>query len=253
MSERYQIIVNGSLMEGAGAEQTQAKIAQLFKTTVDKVAPMFSGQKIAIKKDLDADTAKKYRAAIMQAGLRAGIAPMEGSVPATAPTAPTDSEQSAEDDKAAPNSQAENKQEAPGIKANPQAIDADLAPVGSIVDDSPPAETPNIDTSAYDMDQLGVIMDNRPPPPAPDIDTSQFNVAEVGVTMDETPPIPEPEIDTSQFNVAEVGVTMDETPPPAEPEIDISQLNMAAAGETIMEHPAVPEPNIDTSKLKLDG
>ena len=74
MSEQnIQVIVEGALVEGATAAEVKSRIAQLFKTSVDKIEPMFSGKPFAVKRELDLETARKYQAALLQAGLMAKL------------------------------------------------------------------------------------------------------------------------------------------------------------------------------------
>jgi len=219
--EKFQIVVNGSLTEGAELEQVKQNIAKLFKTSLDKVEPMFSGRKLAVKKNLDRETAQKYKAAIIKAGLAAAVAPMAGTPAAKQPPAGGE-------------------------------FDASLAATGSIMDETPPPAEPDIDTSMLGMQASGVDLDQQAPPPEPDIDVSALSMDEAGEDVTEHQEIPAPDIDISAMTMAEAGedVTEHEEVPPAD--IDTSELSMGEAGEDVTEHEEVPPANIDTSELSLD-
>lgn len=222
--KQFQVIINGQLTEGADLEQTRLKIAQLFKATVDAVAPMFSGKRISVKKNLDQATAKKYQQLIIKAGLKAGVAAMPDATAATPATT---------------------------VKSQPADLaTATIAAVGCTMDDRPAPPEANIDTSAYDMAEVGITLDETAPPQEPEIDISAFDIHEVGVTLDETPPPDEPEIDISSFSIKETGADLMEYEAVPEATFDLDQLSMAEAGETLVEHTPVPPANIDTSKLE---
>ena len=219
MSEqKFQVVVNGELADDSPLEQTKQRVATLFKTTADKISPMFSGQRVSIKKGLDQQTAEKYQAALKQAGLIAIIEPT--AEPAQQPSSNLDN--------------------------------ADIAPTGSTIDQTPTATDANIDTSGISMAEAGETIRQHEPITAPDIDVSSIAMAETGESLREHEAISEPDINISAISMAETGETIDQAVSASTPEIDISDLDMAEAGETIMEHPVVTEPVIDTSELNIN-
>ena len=224
MSEqKFQVVVNGTLTKGAQLDQAKQNIAKLFKTSLDKVEPMFSGKTLAVKKGLDEVTAEKYKAAIVKSGLAAGVIAME--------TAAT---------------QAQSSATATSLDA------ATLAATGSMMDETPPPAAPNIDTSQYVMGTVGETLAEQANVPEPDIDTSQFTMGNVGEDVTKHEEIPDANIDISAFSMGEVGEDVTEAVevPPAN--IDTSELSMGSVGEDVMEHEPVPPANIDTSELSLD-
>ncbi len=214
MSEQnIQVIVDGTVVEGATLAQVKPRIAQLFKTTVDKVEPMFSGKPFAVKKGLDLETARKYQAALLQAGLVSKLA--AAPQPAAAP---------------------------------PQEIS--IAARGSDIDTTPAPAAVNIDTSAISIAEAGITIMEHAPIAAAEIDTSRYQVGTVGQTLDETPAVAAPAIDISSISLANAGEDVMEYLPL--PEVDLeTTLTMADAGITIMEHKSVAPAQIDTSKIKL--
>lgn len=220
---RYQIIVKGQLVDGFELETVKRNVAKLFKTEPARIEPLFSGQPVTVKKDLDEAGARKYMLALRQAGLMSRGRPMSPVASSANPAAST-----------------------------PQGrIEAEIAAAGETLDQRPPPPPADIRTEHLAMGFVGEELDSAPPPAEPDIDTSAYATEAVGVDLDRTPPPPEPDIDISHLGMDEVGVDIDTTPPPAEPDIAIDGLTMAEAGEEIMEHPPVPPANIDTSKLRL--
>lgn len=224
--KKFQVIINGQLVDGAELIQTRQNIARLFKTTIEAVEPMFSGKRVSVKKNLDQVTAKKYQQIIIKAGLKAGVIPMARTA-------------SAEKTIAAPRPQTTTLD------------DATIAAVGSTIDDRRATPKATIDTSAYRMDDVGITLDETAPPPAANIDTSAYAMDEVGTILDESPPAAAAEIDVSDISMRAAGEDLMEYKPPPEIQFDISQLSMGEAGEEIMEYAPVAPADIDTSKLNL--
>ena len=222
----FQILVNGTLTEGAQIEQVKQNIAKLFKTTPDKVEPMFSGRKLAVKKGLDKATALKYKTAINNAGLAAAVVAM-------ADEAPTSTDQT-------------------DTTADTSLDHASLAATGSTMDETPVAAPADIDTSGLVMDSVGETLVEATTTPEPDINIDQISMGEVGEDVTEYTPIPEPAIDISKLDMGEAGEDVMQYEPVPEADIDISELSMADVGEDVMRHKEVPPADIDTSSLKLD-
>lgn len=69
MSEqKYELAFYGKLVEGCSLQQTKELVAQLFKTNVDQVERMFTGNRVVIRNKLDAETAGKYIVALRKRG-----------------------------------------------------------------------------------------------------------------------------------------------------------------------------------------
>lgn len=169
MSEqKFQVVVNGALTGEAESGQVKRNIANLFKTSLEKVEPMFSGRKLAVKKGLDRETAQKYQAAIVQAGLAAAVVPMTA-----VPRAAT------------------------GLDS------ATLAATGSIMDKTPPLAQPDIDVGDLSMGQVGEDMMEYQPVPEAQIDTSGLSMGEVGEDVTEHEEVPPADIDTSKLSLDE--------------------------------------------------
>lgn len=152
MSEQqYEIVFYGNLVEGFSEQDTQKHIAQLFKTSVDQVTRMFTGNRVVIRNKLDRDTAQKYILAMRKRGAECQIEAMgapgvkvdlnevnevaspasvsPASTPAPAPTAPTQA--------AAPNPRSQEVASKSGLQLAGDKVDEilshshfDLADVG---------------------------------------------------------------------------------------------------------------------------
>lgn len=95
-NENFEVIFAGKLVAGAQLDQVQAKVAAIFKTDAAKIAHLFSGNPVVIKKGIDQSMAQKYVAAMQAAGAICVIHNMasmatevvSGPVASTAPSKP---------------------------------------------------------------------------------------------------------------------------------------------------------------------
>lgn len=67
-NDNFEVIFAGQLVPGSQPEQVKAKVAAIFKTDVARVAHLFSGNPVVIKKGIDQQMALKYQAALQAAG-----------------------------------------------------------------------------------------------------------------------------------------------------------------------------------------
>lgn len=212
----YQVVVTGQLMPGAQPEQVQARVAALFNAPAAKLAPLFAGGRVVVKKGLDEAAAQRYVAALRDAGLVA-VAEAPGGTDA-APAPPT------------------------------------LAPVGATLVEAPVIPPADIDTSALSVAAAGGDLVEFTPPPVPAIDTSHLRVDPPGTRLIEAPAVAEPEFDISALSIAAPGAQLADAPAVAAPAIDTSGLDLAPAGSDVGESRRrdFPPPP-DTSHLKLDS
>ncbi|WP_455921962.1 DUF805 domain-containing protein [Pseudomonas putida] len=83
MTTLFKIVFDGSPLPGVDLETAKANLAQLFKSDAPAVEKLFTGRKVALKRNLPPDTAQKYLAALHQAGVDARLeeeAPLELSL-----------------------------------------------------------------------------------------------------------------------------------------------------------------------------
>jgi hypothetical protein len=179
----------------------------LFNADEAKLAQLFSGKRIVIKKNIDRATASKYQTALARAGAECEIAALGGAVeaapkpaaepaPAAAPQpaaepAPAAAPQPAASAAAATSQEYESSYEgevAPPPQTDPLGITGDqiedlaasIAPVGSeLQDDYQAPEEPDIDITGFDIAPVGSELSTakkEPDPPPPD--TSGITLAD---------------------------------------------------------------------------
>lgn len=93
---RYDLLFRGDIVPGRRLEEVRARLCELFQIDDARAARLFSGRPVILRRELDAATAERYRAALADAGalveLRSPQAPdadPPGSPPArSAPPAP---------------------------------------------------------------------------------------------------------------------------------------------------------------------
>jgi len=192
----FEVAFSGQVSEGANPQEVRARVGKIFNADETKLAQLFSGKRIVIKKNIDRATANKYQTALNRAGAECEIVPMGGGAPVqptpaaaaeqaqtTAPAAPAagaaDSEayESSYDGEVAPPPQTDPL----GITGDQiEELSASIAPVGSELQDdySAPAE-PDIDISGFEVapvgSELGSAKKERDPPPP---DTSGITLAD---------------------------------------------------------------------------
>ena len=66
--DKYRVIFKGEIQEGASSDDVKPKLAKILKLSDEKVAKLFSGKSIVIKKNASQETCKKIQAALTKAG-----------------------------------------------------------------------------------------------------------------------------------------------------------------------------------------
>ena len=167
----FDIAFYGIIQPGMDKEAAINNMAQLFKTTPEKVRPFFAGGRKVIKSKVNEQTAIKYKAALEKAGLAIKI-------------------------------------EAQSL-ADIDVSDLSAAPVGADVLENPPVVEPQTidDISNITMAEVGAdVLENPPVVEAQPIgDISNITMAEPGVDIIENPQPEEkaPVPDTSDLSVKE--------------------------------------------------
>ena len=70
---RFKIVFDGTLQAGVDKTTAQFNLAALFKTDVASVERLFSGQPVALKRDLSAAEAESYLQALRKTGIEARL------------------------------------------------------------------------------------------------------------------------------------------------------------------------------------
>lgn len=179
--ELFEVAFSGKIAEGADLAQVKAKVGAMFKADAAKLAQLFSGSRIVIKKNIDAATAKKYQVALKNAGAVCEVKSLSKAA-ATAPPAPAKAAQPAGDTRPASATTASKVVASDDIPAAPQTdplgitaadisdLSASIAPVGSqMQDEIKQVAEPQLDIGSMAMapvgSDLGQIKKGEEPPP----------------------------------------------------------------------------------------
>lgn len=68
---RFKIVFSGQLMPDASLDDTKEKLANLFKSSPEQIDPLFRGDKVILKRNLEEAEADKYLAVLIRAGANA--------------------------------------------------------------------------------------------------------------------------------------------------------------------------------------
>ncbi|MCW8956996.1 MAG: hypothetical protein OQL09_08940 [Gammaproteobacteria bacterium] len=178
----YEVAFSGGIADGADPAQVRANIGKMFKADEAKLNQLFSGNRVVIKKNIDQQTALKYQAAIKNAGAICEVKQLSASGQpegAQATPAPAPKATPASTPKPRPAaSVSTDVQPAPDTDplhiTGDQIADlpADLAPVGSDVQDpKPDIPEPALDITGLSMAPPGADLEqikNKVEPPVPD-------------------------------------------------------------------------------------
>jgi len=202
MSDQFfEVAFSGQISDGANPDEVKGKVGKMFNADADKLAQLFSGKRIVIKKNVDLATANKYQTALNRAGAECEVVQTGGGAAAAA---------------AAP----EPTAEAPAA-AKPAAEEAPAAPAAAAVSQEYESSYDGEVAPPPQLDPLGITGDQ--------IDDLAATVAPVGSELQDDYQAPaEPEIDIAGFDIAPVGSelsTAEKEPDPPPP--DTSGITMA--------------------------
>ncbi len=202
---RYDLVFSGELIEGCDPAQVRRDLERLFRADANAVARLFTGKPVVIKRDLDEQAARRYRAALQQVGALCRLHP------SAAEPAPTE-------------------RPAPARSAGALA-GTEILPPGSILTEPQTIHPPDFDLSAFSIAPTGVTLVEHETPvvvaPAP----GAFDVAPAGADLvDPRPVAPAPIPDISALSMApprtEV-LTPEERAKPAPPPPAVPDLKLA--------------------------
>ena len=183
----FEVAFAGEIADDANLDDVKAKVGKMFNADGDKLAMLFSGKRVVIKKNIDQATAAKYRTALNRAGAVCEVKPMGGAAApaesAPAPAAPAAAPVSREYE-AGDHGDVPPPPQTDPLGITPDQIEdlaVDIAPVGSELQSAyDAAEEPQIDISGLDVAPVGADLSDgkkqsEPPPP----DTT-------GITLEES-------------------------------------------------------------------
>lgn len=170
----YEIVFSGRLVQGAQADKVKANLARLFQADEQRMALLFSGRRLVLKNNLDAQAAEKYRATLERAGALAEVVDMHPRIEevelAPPPDAPTWLNKPKPDVRRL---QVKPRDLYMAAFVNVDAPDLPLAEVGSDLQDARPVpQAPQLDLSGITLAPAGSDMGQEKKPqarPAPDI------------------------------------------------------------------------------------
>lgn len=238
--ELYNIVFKGELVRSVDLATAKKNLGQLFKMDGTKLDALFSGKSVVLKRNLNFETANKYRVAIKKAGARVDLVAAESEKP------PEKLQEKSSLGKA----QFGERLPEPDVKENsvadsqvtddtPASADVSgemsLAPAGSDV--LLPSERQAIPEANVDISQLslkdaeGDLLDEgeKRQFTSLDIDLSAMNIAPVGEDLlqeNEKQRVDPVSVDTSALSVAEPGARMSEPGPPPPPPPDVSGISL---------------------------
>ncbi len=208
---RFDLIFTGELIDGCEPAQVRRDLERLFKTDAAAISRLFTGMPVVIKKDIDEQTAKRYRAALQQVGALCQVRPAAG----------TDAQEGAAG------------QGVTTVAPASSLTSAAILPPGSILTESRMIAPPAFDFTGLSVAPPGETLVERAqlapaPPPAP----GAYQVAPAGTDLVEPRRItPAPLPDISALTMAPPGTTVltaderDRPPPPPPP--DPGDLSLA--------------------------
>lgn len=191
--ELYEIAFSGQIEQGADLETVKMHIGRMFKADEQRLAQMFSGRRVLIKRQTDAATMAKYRGAFEKAGAICEVRALSGdTAPAVAATP------------SANNQAGTNPAEASGEPYQSRYPESDLVPQ-ALLSDPLGIQGAKIEDLQADIAPVGSQMQHQiNEAPEAEFDLNGLDVAPVGSTLasgaEETPPAPP---DTSGLSLAD--------------------------------------------------
>jgi hypothetical protein len=192
----FEVAFSGQVSAGANLDDVKAKLGKMFNADEAKLAQLFSGKRIVIKKNVDQATANKYQTALVRAGAECEIVPIGGAASTESPAAAAAAARlepvpAADPPPAAAAQDYESSYDgeiAPPPQTDPLGITGDqiedlavsIAPVGSeLQDDYQAPEEPDIDITGFEIAPVGSELSTArkeadPPPP----DTTGLTLAD---------------------------------------------------------------------------
>jgi len=229
----YAIVFKGEILEGFESFSVKAHLAGMLKADQEKMATLFSGKQIVLKKTADKQQALKLGAALKKAGADIKIRAIKiAQEPQTEP------------------------QPATTGSADEGAIS--LAPnVGNIVDAKEEVPPLDLDLSGISMAEAGEGRLGEPTEEVIlDLDLSDMSMAEAGEGLLVAPKEEVEKVDAPDFGLDEPGAVLETLKEEVELlDPDTSSLSMAEAGADILnpeDRDQGPEPEApDTSEIQL--
>ncbi len=180
----FEVAFSGRINTGADIDDVKARVGKMFNADGAKLAQLFSGKRIVIKKNIDQATASKYQIALNRAGAECEVNPVDAAAaeepakPAVVATQPEGAASAVSVSREFESS--DHGEVAPPPQTDPLGITGDqiddlavsIAPVGSeLQDDYQDPDEPDIDVTGIDVAPVGSDLNTakkEPDPPPPD-------------------------------------------------------------------------------------
>lgn len=154
-SNVYKIIFTGELLDGADIESVKQNLCKLFKMPIERVEALFQAKQTVIKRDLDRETADKYKEALARAGANCRIEPLEADI---------------------------NRETA----ATELSLTPPLTPVLS-EDERQDFMPLDVDTSYMSLAPNDSDLTENDAPPIPEVEAGDYGLAPLGAELDQNP------------------------------------------------------------------
>ncbi len=187
-SDMYEVAFSGEIVDGADIEQVKSAVAKLFKADEKKLAQLFSGKRIVIKRNIPLEVAQKYQTALQKAQAICELKNLsaEALVDAVAISSPENSAVKTSRKETQDSLKTSDYNIAPAPNTTPLHISADniaelnasIAAVGSDLQD----EIKEVEFVEPDLGGLSIapvgsdIGDKQAEPDAPDVDISSLSL-----------------------------------------------------------------------------
>ena len=171
----FDVIFQGQLLPGADGAVVRTNLVKLFKTDLARVEAMFNGQRVVIKKNVDAATAETYTKALNKAG--AAVEIIAVAMPSVTPSIPA----------------------TPRVAAEP--VPLTIAEPGVILVEATPVRAATFDTSHLSLAEVGVDLVTPVVTAPPQYDLSKFKLDPPGTVLADAVPVPPARIDTSGLSL----------------------------------------------------
>ncbi len=198
----FDVVFSGKLQAGVEPAQVRENLARLFRTEPAKLAHLFTGQPVPIKRGVDAATALQYQAALAKAGALVEL------VDTSADAAPAVAASSAHVAASAPK------------PASPRAAPVTVPPAMAARDAPPIAPD-------YSVAEPGVLLVEPVAVTPPAIDTQHLSVAAAGELLVEPTSVVAPAYDLSGLSLDPPGTTLSDVKPAPPAQYDLSALSLA--------------------------
>lgn len=211
MSEpTFQIVFRGKILSGFDRDQVRNGLAQLFKTSADRMDALLDAPKTVLKSGLTRDAAARYQEVLRQVGIMVAVV---GDAPAAAAAVPPLATAASDSPPSPPPAAAPAPVQAEAITTVADAAGSlTLAPAGTTILPPQQRQTVDIDTSALTLAQPGAILTEKAPAVAPEFDLSGITLASDEGPIDRTLKPAAADIDVSALSLAEQPVEAEREP-----------------------------------------